>query len=475
MKTRFYKLSLPFLLIAVLASCMKSETEPVSMPVSGEADLEFSYSVPDYTVVRTKSAESTVNDISLLQFDADGRFLGRSVASDLQGGTFKAKVSGSTRIVHFIANYDWSAFDERGSLGKDERTLVPDLESDTWVLWNRKTVDNFNAPPQVRLLRNQAKVTVEIDQNLLDLMAQGQREQFTVEGFALYNYATRGTIAPFSPGIAEPFEWAADRATVPADAGMCADKPTTLDLEPKYMFESDNGYNDETFVILHAGGDYKKYYKIELIDSELNLYPIVRNTHFRIRIMDYIPGNIGSGSAASSLSEMLGKTIEMKVPNVCVLEYQQIIDAMGGPEKVITGILVRLEGDIKGMMMFLLEDSFAQVVLSTFMNAENVQVTKLGDMELSVITEMGNIMAGSYLRALSTLTGLTIDMSIPSMTVDMLGAIMSVPITEFAQVGDKVLFIDDGFKIDGVAIKSNIILIPEMESLETLMKKLGVM
>lgn len=81
-------------------------------------------------------------------------------------------------------------------------------------------------------------------------------------------------------------------------------------------------------------------------------------------------GNIGSGSAASSLSEMLGKTIEMKVPNVCVLEYQQIIDAMGGPEKVITGILVRLEGDIKGMMMFLLEDSFAQVVLSTFMNAE---------------------------------------------------------------------------------------------------------
>lgn len=72
MKTRFYKLSLPFLLIAVLASCMKSETEPVSMPVSGEADLEFSYSVPDYTVVRTKSAESTVNDISLLQFDADG-------------------------------------------------------------------------------------------------------------------------------------------------------------------------------------------------------------------------------------------------------------------------------------------------------------------------------------------------------------------------------------------------------------------
>lgn len=186
-------------------------------------------------------------------------------------------------------------------------------------------------------------------------------------------------------------------------------------------------------------------------------------------------GNIGSGSAASSLSQMLGKPIEMRVPDVCVLEYQQIIDTMGGPEKVITGILVRLQGDIKGMMMFLLEDSFAQVVLSTFMSQEKIELTKLDDMQLSVITEMGNIMAGSYLRALATLTGLTIDMEIPSMTVDMLGAIMSVPITEFAQVGDKVLFIDDGFSVDGVDIKSNIILIPEMESLEILMKKLGVM
>ena len=186
-------------------------------------------------------------------------------------------------------------------------------------------------------------------------------------------------------------------------------------------------------------------------------------------------GNIGSGSAASSLSQMLGKPIEMRVPDVCVLEYQQIIDTMGGPEKVITGILVRLQGDIKGMMMFLLEDSFAQVVLSTFRSQEKIELTKLDDMQLSVITEMGNIMAGSYLRALATLTGLTIDMEIPSMTVDMLGAIMSVPITEFAQVGDKVLFIDDGFSVDGVDIKSNIILIPEMESLEILMKKLGVM
>ena len=147
---------------------------------------------------------------------------------------------------------------------------------------------------------------------------------------------------------------------------------------------------------------------------------------------------------------------------------------MGGPEKVITGILVHLMGDIQGMIMFLLEDSFAQVVLSTFLGKENVRVVELDENDFSAIKEMGNIMAGSYLQAIGQLTGLTIDMSVPAMTVDMMGAIMSVPIVEYSEIGDKVLFINDGFVIDGVKIKSNIILIPDMKSLSILMKKLGV-
>lgn len=185
-------------------------------------------------------------------------------------------------------------------------------------------------------------------------------------------------------------------------------------------------------------------------------------------------GNIGSSYAAGSLSSMLEKPVLMRVPDVSVLEYNKVIDHMGGPEKIITGILVRLSGDISGMIMFLLEESFQNVVLSTFLHTENVNMMTLDETQASVILEMGNIMSGSYINALSMLTSMHIERSVPSMTVDMLGAIMSVPITEFASVGDKVLFIDDGFIIDGVDIKSNIILIPEMASLNTLMRKLGV-
>lgn len=185
-------------------------------------------------------------------------------------------------------------------------------------------------------------------------------------------------------------------------------------------------------------------------------------------------GNIGSGNAASALSAMLSKSVTMHVPDVRVLDYQAAIDEVGGPEKVITGILVTFKGDIKGMIMFLLEDAFAKIVVNTFMGKDNIDVLMMDEADFSAVTEMGNIMGGSYLNALAALAGFTVSMDVPSMKVDMMGAIMNVPMIEFSEVGDKVLFIDDGFIIDGVNINSSIILIPEMESLDILMKKLGV-
>lgn len=185
-------------------------------------------------------------------------------------------------------------------------------------------------------------------------------------------------------------------------------------------------------------------------------------------------GNIGSGNAASSLSAMLSKPVTMHVPKVSILDYQEVIDSVGGPEKIMTAILVTFKGDINGMMMFLLENAFAQIVVNTFMGKDHIDVIKMDEADSSAVKEMGNIMAGAYLSALAAMSDFTIQMDPPSITVDMMGALMSAPMTTLNEVGDKVLFIDDGFKIDFVNIDANIILIPEMESLNTLMKKLGV-
>lgn len=185
-------------------------------------------------------------------------------------------------------------------------------------------------------------------------------------------------------------------------------------------------------------------------------------------------GSIGSGGATCALSELMGKPVTMKVPKVSILDYSQAIEIAGGAEKVVVGIIVTLDKDINGMLLFLIEQEFTQTVLSALIKGTHFELMNMSDIEISVITEIGNIMAGAYLRGVAQLTGLTIDMSCPSLTVDMLGAIMSVPAVEFAKVGDKVLYIDDRFIIDGVQINSNMILIPEISSLDVLLTKLGV-
>ncbi len=185
-------------------------------------------------------------------------------------------------------------------------------------------------------------------------------------------------------------------------------------------------------------------------------------------------GNIGSGNAASALSELIQCDTDITVPTVKMLDFSEAVNFLGGPEKVAIGMLVGIKGDITGMMLYVLQHSFASKLTSTLFGTEIEDLTNMNEMESSFISEVGNIMAASYVNALSQLTGMMIDISVPNMTVDMVGAILSVPAVEFAQVGNKVLFIDDGFIIGDGEIKSNMILVPEMQSLETLFTRLGV-
>jgi len=185
-------------------------------------------------------------------------------------------------------------------------------------------------------------------------------------------------------------------------------------------------------------------------------------------------GNIGSGNAAGALAGLLNCSTDITVPDVKTLDFNDAVNFLGGPENVAIGMLVGLSGDITGMMLYIIQHSFASRMTKSIFGSDIEDIMNMNDMEKSFIAEVGNIMGGSYINAIASLTGMTIDISVPVMTVDMVGAILSVPAVEFAQVGDKVLFIDDRFVIDGGEIKSNMILVPEMKSLETLFTRLGV-
>lgn len=183
-------------------------------------------------------------------------------------------------------------------------------------------------------------------------------------------------------------------------------------------------------------------------------------------------GNIGAGNATTALAQMLQCKVDMSVPKVGLLEFKEVGAAMGGEEQIMAGIYLGVEGDITGSIMFLLEKSSSRFLVSKLMGME-LEGDDFSEMELSALKEVGNIITGAYLNSLSSITNLKIYPTIPDMTVDMAGAIMSVPAIQFGAVGDRMLLIQTQF-FDDVAIDGYFILIPDMESYSKILAALGM-
>ena len=146
---------------------------------------------------------------------------------------------------------------------------------------------------------------------------------------------------------------------------------------------------------------------------------------------------------------------------------------MGGEEQIMAGVLLGVEGDITGSMMFMVEESSARHLIQKITMGMLPEGAEFEEMGLSAMKEMGNIITGAYLNALSTLTNLKIFPTPPALTVDMAGAILSVPAIQFGIYGDKILLIQSQF-YDEVELDGYFILIPDMESYSKILTALGL-
>jgi chemotaxis protein CheC len=184
-------------------------------------------------------------------------------------------------------------------------------------------------------------------------------------------------------------------------------------------------------------------------------------------------GNIGAGNAMTALSQMLQRKIDMQVPQVKLLDFNEVGAMMGGEEQIMAGVYLGVEGDVTGSMMFLVEKQAAKVLIDKLMMGMATAGDEFTEIELSAMQEVGNIITGAYLNSLSTLTNMKIFATPPSLTVDMAGAILSVPAIQFGIMGDKILLIQSQF-YDEVEIDGYFILIPDLESYSTILTSLGI-
>ena len=185
-------------------------------------------------------------------------------------------------------------------------------------------------------------------------------------------------------------------------------------------------------------------------------------------------GNIGAGNAMTALSQMLNCKVDMQVPQVKLLEFQEVSSLVGGEEQLMVGVFLGVEGDITGSIMFLVELSAAKHLIEKLMGMPIAEGDTLGEMELSAMQEVSNIITGAYLNSLSMLTNLKIYPSVPNLAIDMAGAILSVPAIQFGTVGDKILLIQSQFS-DEIEIDGYFVLMPDLESYDKILHSLGIM
>lgn len=185
-------------------------------------------------------------------------------------------------------------------------------------------------------------------------------------------------------------------------------------------------------------------------------------------------GNIGAGHAATALSMMIEKQIEMKVPNVKLLEFDEVGEYLGGEEQVVAGIFMKIEGDIPGNMFFIMPLEASMDLLKQLLDRNITDPSEMEDLDLSALTEIGNILSSSYLSSLADFTKLSLSPTVPSITVDMVGSILSFGLVQISQYSDVALVIDTTFIDGNKAVKGHFFLIPEPKSMNKLFSSLGV-
>ncbi|CAM2893456.1 chemotaxis protein CheC [Paenibacillus sediminis] len=185
-------------------------------------------------------------------------------------------------------------------------------------------------------------------------------------------------------------------------------------------------------------------------------------------------GNIGAGHAATALSRLLGKPIDMAVPKVQMLPFEQIPDKVGGAEQVVLAVFFRVEGEAPGNLFFIMTPLAAKKLLHRLAGLDVIQDDTFSEMEQSALAEIGNILAGSYLSSLADFTKLTMLPTVPALAMDMAGAILSYGLLQFGEMGDDALLIDTTFLEGHHEVEGQFFLIPDPHSFDKIFASLGV-
>jgi chemotaxis protein CheC len=180
--------------------------------------------------------------------------------------------------------------------------------------------------------------------------------------------------------------------------------------------------------------------------------------------------NIGAGHAATALSQMTNRTIMISVPQVKVKPLEDACDIVGAPDDVIASVLMHMMGDLTGRAMVIFPEPAAKVLCDFLLRRERGTTKAFSEMEQSALKEAGNILASAYLNALSDFMGMMLVPSVPSLVIDLSGAVLTSAHLNFGHDRDYAFCVETSFRVEGSEepLGGQFLLLPDAASLRSI-------
>ncbi len=184
-------------------------------------------------------------------------------------------------------------------------------------------------------------------------------------------------------------------------------------------------------------------------------------------------GNVCAGNAATALSQLLNKKISIVVPRILFIPIENVPSAVGGEDKLVAGLVLRVLGDLPSHILFVFSQKDA-LILASFMTGKAVSNgSVIKDLERSALKEIGVILANAYLGALGSFVGMGLVPAVPELIVDMAGAMVDYILIELSCESQFALLIDSEFKEETTSVIGHFFLIPNPAGLETILKAIN--
>lgn len=180
--------------------------------------------------------------------------------------------------------------------------------------------------------------------------------------------------------------------------------------------------------------------------------------------------NIGGGNAATSISELIQQTIDMRVPNLSILSYPDLYQQIIQEDVEVHAVVCPIQGDFKGVFLFIITDESAQKIAQLMMG--NTPITE--ELKLSAVTELTNIVANSFLEAIDRFLNVNLHATLPLNQYDYFGAIISSVYMALDQYDDQIMIIRNEFYYAKERLDASLFFIPEEGVLDHLVQALGI-